>query len=74
MAYLEKEKYIHRDLAARNVLVRRDGIVKIADFGLARLIKDEVYKAKQSETVKNVRRGFKCTISGLKISKNASNR
>ena len=39
MAYLESQNYIHRDLAARNILVGEHNIAKIADFGLARVIK-----------------------------------
>ena len=39
MAYLESQNYIHRDLAARNILVGDGNTVKIADFGLARVIK-----------------------------------
>jgi serine/threonine protein kinase len=50
MAYLECEKYIHRDLAARNILVGENNTVKIADFGLARLIKDDEYNARQGES------------------------
>ncbi|CAL8097715.1 unnamed protein product [Calicophoron daubneyi] len=38
MSYLEKKRYVHRDLRASNVLVDRDGSVKVADFGLARLL------------------------------------
>ncbi|CAH8603204.1 unnamed protein product [Schistosoma bovis] len=49
MAYLEKEHYIHRDLAARNILVGENNSVKVADFGLARIIDsgNETYTAKQ---------------------------
>lgn len=47
MAYLETQHYIHRDLAARNVLVGEGNIVKIADFGLARLINDDEYCARE---------------------------
>ncbi|GLV36492.1 Src oncogene at 42A [Carabus blaptoides fortunei] len=46
MAYLESQNYIHRDLAARNVLVADNNVVKIADFGLARLIKEDEYEAR----------------------------
>jgi len=37
MAYLEEKKFIHRDLAARNCLVGDKNVVKVGDFGLARL-------------------------------------
>ena len=47
MAYLEKEKYVHRDLAARNVLVGNNSEVKIADFGLAKVIEDDEYSARK---------------------------
>lgn len=47
MAYLEKVKLIHRDLAARNILVGEKGEVKVADFGLARVIEDSEYTARQ---------------------------
>lgn len=47
MAYLEKAKYIHRDLAARNILVGDNNVCKVADFGLARVITEEEYTARQ---------------------------
>jgi len=43
MAYIESQNLIHRDLAARNILVGENNIIKIADFGLARLISDDDY-------------------------------
>ena len=47
MAYIEKRSYIHRDLAARNILVGSSNEIKVADFGLARLIEDDEYSARQ---------------------------
>ena len=47
MAYIEKSSYIHRDLAARNILIGSTNEVKVADFGLARLIEDDEYSARQ---------------------------
>lgn len=39
--------YIHRDLRAANILVADSLVCKIADFGLARLIEDNEYTARQ---------------------------
>ncbi|XP_056629086.1 tyrosine-protein kinase JAK2 isoform X2 [Triplophysa dalaica] len=38
MEYLQSMRYVHRDLAARNILVASDTLVKIADFGLTKII------------------------------------
>ncbi|XP_077414599.1 tyrosine-protein kinase Lyn [Vanacampus margaritifer] len=47
MSYIERKKYIHRDLRAANVLVSESLLCKIADFGLARVISDDEYTAKE---------------------------
>uniref|UniRef100_A0A8C7QJF9 Tyrosine-protein kinase n=1 Tax=Oncorhynchus mykiss TaxID=8022 RepID=A0A8C7QJF9_ONCMY len=38
LEYLQSMRYVHRDLAARNILVASDTLVKIADFGLTKII------------------------------------
>ncbi|KAM3838524.1 protein-tyrosine kinase 6 [Vipera latastei] len=43
MSYLESQNFIHRDLAARNVLVGESNICKVGDFGMARLIEEDIY-------------------------------
>uniref|UniRef100_T1J0A0 non-specific protein-tyrosine kinase n=1 Tax=Strigamia maritima TaxID=126957 RepID=T1J0A0_STRMM len=47
MMYLEVKLLVHRDLAARNILVGENNVVKVADFGLARIIDDSEYTARQ---------------------------
>ncbi|MGH0152340.1 UNVERIFIED_CONTAM: hypothetical protein FKN15_022205 [Acipenser sinensis] len=47
MAFIERMNYIHRDLRAANILVGDSLVCKIADFGLARLIEDNEYTARQ---------------------------
>eukprot|EP00117_Sycon_ciliatum_P026691 scpid7703/ scgid21849/ Tyrosine-protein kinase isoform SRK1 len=38
MDYLHQRGVLHCDLAARNILINSDGVLKISDFGLARLV------------------------------------
>ena len=52
MAYIEKMNYIHRDVRAANILVGKNQVCKVADFGLARLIEDDEYNAHQGKIKK----------------------
>ena len=45
MSYLEEKNFVHRDVRAANMLVGENEVVKVADFGLARVIEDDEYVA-----------------------------
>ncbi|XP_046650642.1 mast/stem cell growth factor receptor-related protein Kit-like isoform X2 [Daphnia pulicaria] len=49
MEFLASKKVLHGDLAARNILLADGGIVKVADFGMARQMKDYDYKKQGDE-------------------------
>lgn len=56
MSYLEAKKYVHRDLRAANILVNENEkiVVKIADFGLARLLINDEYNSVASKRLYSV--------------------
>ncbi|XP_075992828.1 uncharacterized protein LOC142987732 [Anticarsia gemmatalis] len=43
LSYLAQLRYVHRDVAARNCLVSAHRVVKLADFGMTRLVFDSDY-------------------------------
>lgn len=43
LAYLARLRYVHRDVAARNCLISAQRVVKLADFGMTRLVFENDY-------------------------------
>lgn len=40
-SYLHRNRILHRDMKAANLLISDEGVLQIADFGLARSIENE---------------------------------
>ena len=40
LAFAHQSHIVHRDLKPKNIVIRRDGLVKILDFGLSKLARD----------------------------------
>ncbi|XP_078343668.1 angiopoietin-1 receptor-like [Oculina patagonica] len=49
MAHLAKCRCIHRDLAARNVLLGKDYIAKVSDYGMARDVYEQLMYKKETQ-------------------------
>ena len=59
MEYLADRKVMHGDLATRNILLAKDNIVKICDFGLAKdVYKTNNYQKKSDGPLPVNRRSF----------------
>ncbi len=70
LQYLHGLKIIHRDIKSANMLVSKRGVVKIADFGLAKELHVQDSTKKRKLTANVVTRWYKCPelLMGLEYS------
>ena len=61
---------MHGDLAARNVLLADHGIVKVADFGMARQMKDYNYKKNKDVIESIIKVVIEITVNSLPSRRN----
>jgi serine/threonine protein kinase/tetratricopeptide (TPR) repeat protein len=50
VAFLHKGKVLHRDLKPGNILIHQAGVIKISDFGLAKVVTSEMSSVKEIGT------------------------
>lgn len=50
LTHAHQRGVIHRDLRPGNTLLNKNGLVKVGDFGLARLMGEELFRRKMTET------------------------
>ena len=51
LEYLNSKQIIHRDVAGRNLLLDENNVTKLADFGMARKVINDQYRAEEHESI-----------------------